>query len=318
METIIETEEEREERIQKWRLNRALREAPELLAHVRGMAVSGGVDRGEVLREQTAPVRLRPLSDSDSVYAQIIDWVISLAEQLHLAPPAPSVLAWNVMDPDDAWDDYRGFRAATTPEEAALLTRIQTLWIVGHLTTIEAWPGYGRFREDLLDILWRLRSRYPMAARKERGTTDRECPACGELSVSASWWSEDVHDVEVSCAGCGYRLEPHVKVRIGEKRVGVLDLLDWETRENRECTCLYPGDPLSDCPVHHPDTAKVTERPQERLSQRILAPAPRRAPVPVRLSETVAEGIHLSALKRSETVCGACFIVKPCACDDGQ
>lgn len=253
METIIETDEEKAERIQQWRLHRALSDAPTLLAHVRAQAISGGVDRGEVLREQTAPLRLRALSDSDSVYAQLIDWVMNIADALRLSPPSTAVLAWNMFDPDNAVDDYRGFRAGTTVAAAELLTSIQTLWLVGHMTQIEAWSGFREFRDDVTDKLWRLRSRFPMEDRRERSTSDRQCPACGEMAVSADWWSPEMRDVDVSCRECGFKIDANVKIRIGDKRVGVLDLLDWDVRESRECTCAYPGDPLSTCPVHHPE-----------------------------------------------------------------
>lgn len=342
---LAETDEQKAERIAKWRLSRALADAPALLAHVRGMAISGAIDRGEVLREQTAPVRLRPLSDADSVYAQLIDWVMDIASQLQLSPPSSQVLAWNLMDPDAAWDDYRGFRAGTTPSAANLLTSIQTLWLVGHMTQIEAWAGYQSFRDDVTDKLWRLRSRYPMQARRERSTSDRECPACGQEAVSADWWSEEMREVDVSCQACGLKIEADVKVRIGNKRVGVLDLLDWETRENRDCTCRYPGDPDSDCPVHHPDgpdtmgawpsdtrTLPSPSRPSECSQPRSEAntslrstgltseTASSRKPSRsvVHVPATTADFEHESDLKPGEVVCQSCFIVKPCPCEDGQ
>jgi transcription elongation factor Elf1 len=240
-----ETDEERVERIQKWRLQRALVEAPELLAHVRSIAVSGRSERGETLGEWTAPMRITAADDVDDVYGQLIDWVMWAAEELKLSPASVSVVAWSIDE------KVHGFRAETTIEAARLLTSINTGWMLAHEAELEGWANYATFRDDVLQLLWRLRAKYPMQQRRERSTEDRECPACGDQAVSAEWFSDSMHDVEVSCAACGFELEAHVKVRIGTKRVGVLDLLDWETRENRECTCRYPGDPGGDCPVHH-------------------------------------------------------------------
>lgn len=243
----VETEEAIEERIQQWRLIRALQEAPDLIAHVRGQAISGRVDRGEVLREQTAPVLLSPLSDSDSVYAQLIDWVMNIAGQLRLAPPSLTVVAWNLFDPDNAKDDFRGFRAGTTAAAAHLLTGIQTLWLIGHRSQIETWSGYREFRDDVTDMLWSLRSRYPMEERTDRATHPRKCPLCDEPnSVTAHWWTDDTRDVLVQCGTCGFTIDTPTQI---------LDWLDWDTKENRQCTCRYPGDPSGTCPTHHPKKA---------------------------------------------------------------
>lgn len=317
MDTIEqETDEERAERIQRWRLHRALVEAPDLLAHVRSIAIGGRSERGETLGEWTAPMRITAADDVDDVYGQLIDWVVWAAEELKLSPASVSVVAWSIDE------KVHGFRAETTIEAARLLTSINTGWMLTHEAQLEGWANYMAFRDDVLQLLWSLRAKYPMQKGREKVTTGRECPACGEHSVSASWWSEEMREVDVSCAACGYQLEADVKVRIGKKRVGVLDLLDWETRENRECTCRYPGDPIADCPVHHPDGVESSSLPQIAQPAAPVTAAPessvvleQRAP---RVSVSFVGADADPELRQGEVVCHHCFLVKPCPCEDGQ
>lgn len=238
MDTIIETDEERAERIQRWRLHRALGDAPTLLEYIRRVATSGQGERGEVLREWAAPMRITAVDDIDDVYERIIYWVLTAAASLKLAPASTAVVAWTLQE-----GDVKGFRAEATPEGVGLLTRLQTSWLLVHEEQLQSWDLYETFREDVLGMLGALRGRYPMDARRERATSDRQCPACGQVAVSADWWSEEMRDVDVSCRECGFRVEAKTKI---------LDALDWEVRESRECTCRYPGDPLSSCVVHHP------------------------------------------------------------------
>lgn len=250
METIQETEEDRQERIQKWRLHRALGDAADLLAHVRSIAISGKVERGETLGEWSAPLRVSAVDDADEVYRLLVTWVIRLAREMHVAPPSVAVVAWSLRDEGLAVDERMlGFRAETTVEGAKLLVGIQTMWLLVHELSIErsvSAESYALYREQVLKGLWQLRVRYPMQQRRERSTEDRECPACGRWMVKASWFTDDMRDAEVRCYGCGHMLTAPVKV---------LDALDWDTRENRQCTCRYEGDPKGgrSCPVHQTD-----------------------------------------------------------------
>jgi Zn ribbon nucleic-acid-binding protein len=311
VETIIETEEERAERIQRWRLHRALGDAPDLLEYIRRVATSGQGERGEVLREWSAPMRISAVDDIDDVYERIIYWVKTAAEDLRLAPAATTLVAWAL-----AQGDVKGFRAEATPEGVALLTRLQTSWLLVHEEQVQTWALYGTFRDDVLDMLWSLRARYPMDARRERSTTDRVCPACGEQAVSASWWSESMRDVDVSCAECGLVVEAKTKI---------IDALDWEVQESRDCTCAYPGDPLSTCPVHHPEGALPHDLVGLPVVPKLrdgghIAPAP--VPVVARgdanPASSFADVEFESDLRPGEVVCPSCFMVKPCPCEDGQ
>jgi len=247
MEAVQETDEDRQERIQKWRLARALREAPDLLAHVRSIAISGRSERGETLGEWSAPLRITAVDDADAVYALLVSWVIHLAHLIQVSPPSLTVVAWSLRDKDlTAGEKLLGFRAESTPEGVALLIRTQTMWLLIHQEQIEGTETYDDFRRQTLRALWSLRSRYPMQQRRERSTEDRECPACHRWMVRASWFSDDMRDAQVRCHGCGYVMDTPVKM---------LDALDWDTKEGRDCTCRYEGDPkgAKRCPVHQTD-----------------------------------------------------------------
>ncbi len=307
METIIETDEAEAERIQRWRLHQALRRAPDLLEHVRRVATSGQGERGDILREWSAPMRISAVDDIDDVYERIIYWVMTTAAALKLAPATTTLVAWA------ARGEVKGFRAEATPEGVALLTRLQTSWLLVHEEELQGWELYETFREDVLEMLWSLRARYPMDARRERSTSDRVCPACGEQAVSASWFSESMRDVDVSCSECGYVVEAKTKI---------LDALDWELEEVRACTCRYPGDPLSACPVHRPDgpAADVLADVQPiatadlgRTNQLIET-----ATALARRSLHSSFVDHETDLRPGEVVCESCFTVKPCPCEDGQ
>lgn len=185
-----------------WRARGALQEAPEVVAHVRSLVVDadGRTEPGETLRIDSTPLRVTPTDAADEMYAQLVSWVLYWAERLELPAPATAV-AWSNMR------EVQGFRAGTTTQGAALLTRLQTMWLLTHHDAIVA-DEYGpQYIADITGAIWKLRNRYPM---RDRGTRDqpsasRPCPLCKGDTVDVHWFSEEDQDLPVVlCSLCGW------------------------------------------------------------------------------------------------------------------
>ncbi|UOE45490.1 hypothetical protein [Agromyces larvae] len=203
MDLTAETEDQAELRLLRHRARRNLTEAPDLLAHVRAIAISGRTEKGETLPEWAAPMRITAADDSDSVYAQLINWVGYWSEQLKSPPPSATIIAWSNAR------ETQGFQASTTVEGAHLLTAMQTLWLAARDDLIAqyggSYPGAAQsYWADVDRMLRDLRSTYPLAPRPPRLVHPRPCPSCGVAAVSAEWNSEDIHDVQVWCSACGH------------------------------------------------------------------------------------------------------------------
>jgi hypothetical protein len=183
------------------RARRALGEASEIAMHVRGIAINGKVERGETLPEWSAPMRITAADDLDEMYAQIINWVIYWAETLEMQPPASTIVAWSNAK------EVQGFRAGTTPEGAAMLVRLQTMWLLGRHEQI---AGHAAGPDYLLDVsrfVFAINARYPSKEPRPKQVSPRPCPLCGEATVGAEWASEDVLDVTVACEHCGHQID---------------------------------------------------------------------------------------------------------------
>ncbi|WP_022886379.1 hypothetical protein [Glaciibacter superstes] len=206
---VEETEEQKLARIRHRRALSALREAPDLILYVRSLI--DHTERGEVLAEYVSPMRLTATDDSDAVYGQLVEWVTYWARVLEVDPPSTAAIASrNFYDshPSAGYADapVLGFRAGTTPEGAHMLIRLQTMWLLTHAERIHGFPGAEEYESDVTGLLWRLRGKYPTAPRRPRDVYPRPCPVCDLETVSAVWFSEDVHDVSVSCSHCGYEV----------------------------------------------------------------------------------------------------------------
>jgi hypothetical protein len=182
------------------RAHRALLDAPEIAMHVRGIATNGKVERGDTLPEWSAPMRITATDDLDEMYAQLVNWVIYWAETLEVQPPASTVVAWSNAK------EVQGFRAGTTPDGAAMLVRLQTMWLLGkheQITASDAGPAY------LLDVsrfVFAVNAKYPSKQPRPKQVSPRPCPVCSEPTVGAEWASEDVLDVRIVCDHCGHEI----------------------------------------------------------------------------------------------------------------
>jgi hypothetical protein len=246
---IIETEEEAAARIRGWRARKALEQAPELMEFVRSIAVGGQSERGETLPEWTAPMRITAAEESDSVYAQLIDWVSFWAEVLDSPPPAVHLSAWR------AREEVQGFRPGTTSNGAHILTRLLTMWLLQRSERIAEHPTAQAYQDDVCGLIWSLRAKYPTAPRPEKLVNPRPCPKCGELGVQAGWGSENELDVTVECMICGSVVEADPLQLV--KWLAVNDealTLSVECEEGRHDDC----ESLScTCPHHLPAAAIV-------------------------------------------------------------
>ncbi|UAJ78330.1 hypothetical protein IT072_13790 [Leifsonia sp. ZF2019] len=197
----FETEEQRAERIAHWRLTRALTDAPEILTHVRAIALSNP-ERGETLTEWNAPMRITAEDDASDVYARLGEWVENFSDWLNIAPPVAHIAAQRIRR-----GDMQGFHANVTAEGAGLLTGLLTSWLLIHQEQTSTHPAYlADYRDDVTTLLWELRKKYPIERGREKPTYPRPCPVCGEYAIRADWWSENPGDVEVKCTECEHEI----------------------------------------------------------------------------------------------------------------
>lgn len=205
--TTEETDEEREARLARLRATRArkaLQAAPDIALHVRAIATNGKIERGETLAEWTAPMRITATDDVDELFARLVEWVTSWSRVLVTLPTSVTMVAWSRMNGDEF--EPLGMKAGTTPEGAAMLIRIQCMWLLTRDDVIAQHPSAAAYQNDILDFIWALRSKYPTAPRPERQVSPRPCPICREPSVGAEWFGPELEDVKVECAHCGHEI----------------------------------------------------------------------------------------------------------------
>ena len=184
----------------------ALRKAPDLVEHIRGLAESADrLERGEILAEESTPLVTETVDDADEIFVRLLEWVTFWAETLGVSKPSPAVV-WARVDDDSPaaspWSEVLGFRAGTTPAGAALLTRLLTVWLSGRSEQIVEFEVADEFHRDVADMVFRKRARYRLTPVRERLVRSRACPSCGEDTVGAVWGSGDVLHVVVSCERC--------------------------------------------------------------------------------------------------------------------
>jgi hypothetical protein len=106
-----------------------------------------------------------------------------------------------------AWSNERevqGFRAGVTPDGAGLLVRNLTVWLLTHQDKIERHESAASYFEDVAEIVWDLRKKFPRVGRGTRPIFPRACPVCGSPSMGVEWQSEQLTDFTLVCAYCGF------------------------------------------------------------------------------------------------------------------
>lgn len=198
-----ETAEQRAERIQEWRLWKALQDAPELFTHARAITISGRIERGDEVPHMHSPMKITTEDDASERYARLAEWVDNFAQDLNIAPPVARVAARRIEN-----GDIQGFRAHVTPEGAGILVNLLTAWLTIHQERISTHPAYLTYREDVTGFLRDMSKKYPVDRGREKPVHPRPCPECGMPAIRAEWWSENTADVNVECTFCGYTVPP--------------------------------------------------------------------------------------------------------------
>lgn len=186
------------------RARRRLLEAPGLISWVRLQitpTMGGAQDGMPRAASKTAPLPLRAdaVDDSDDAFARLLEWVSYWAGELDADPPVAIRAKWATPD------DPRGFRAGTTPDGAGLLVQTATTWLLTRQDRIELNDSAAAYFDDVADITFQLRQRYPRAPRPARGVLERPCPVCDRFSYGAEWVEGGgVEDFALSCSHCGH------------------------------------------------------------------------------------------------------------------
>lgn len=215
---FVEGEQERIAYLfETWRARKALEQAPEIVAHVRSLIGSGEAgDSGAVdvpsgledgkwvqllgIREESSPLRVTAADAADALYAQLVEWVVYWADGLEGERPASTAVAWR----SGRDGETLGFRAGTTVSGAALLTRLQTMWLLlkhDRIVASEYGPQYVR---DVTSAIWALRARFPMEDSSRGGEPVVVCQVCGLPELRVSWFHGEDRDLAtVRCDYCG-------------------------------------------------------------------------------------------------------------------
>jgi hypothetical protein len=211
-----EMEEQDAAAVLAWRTERALKDAPELFEHVRGIASPEATDTldgvegvaaaassyseaGADWREVSAPLRITAVDDVDERYVRLIEWVEFWSETLGIEPPAAHVTAWRNLKAG-----LQGFKASTTPMGARMLVSLHTSWLLIHADEMNRHESVEAYRLDVTEFLFELRQKYPMQARRQRPVQGRVCPACGLENVFVDWADEEQSRARVACDECGW------------------------------------------------------------------------------------------------------------------
>lgn len=217
MNDIVETDEEREARereaealLRARRCLTALGQAPELAHQIRSALTpsDGRTERGLWFPVMATPLLTAIADDADELYVRILDWVSYWNDTLEFGPAMHAIAARNFQGAHQSAEyadaTVTGFKAGTTPTQAAMLTRVQTMWLITRAPYIDGHPAAAEYHDDVRSMIWNFRAKYHLTPARERNVQGAPCPVCGEVTVGAFWRSNDILDVSISCDYCGH------------------------------------------------------------------------------------------------------------------
>jgi hypothetical protein len=156
--TTVEVDDATSLALSAARARRRLLEAPGLVAYIRTLVVPGlggakdGMPRA-ASKEPPAPMRIEAADDSDSLYAQLVNWVDYWAERLSVNPPATLLAVWRNKS------DVQGFRGTVTPPGAGQLVGYLTTWLLIRHDEIAAHEFGRAYFDDVSTIIRSARRR---------------------------------------------------------------------------------------------------------------------------------------------------------------
>jgi hypothetical protein len=188
-------EEAAEALLRAQRARTALRMAPDLAAHLRTMLTpsDGRTEPGE-LPELRTPLLTDVADAADELFAVLLEWATAWAITFDETEPVAAAYAHrNYQDshPGEGHRDARleGFRAGTTPKQAAALTRAITAYLLPRHDAIAEQPAAPVYFDEVTALVWRLRSASGLTKpHPTREPSPRPCPLCGEYAVRAEYF----------------------------------------------------------------------------------------------------------------------------------
>ena len=199
------------------RARRSLLEAPELILFIRLLVTPrlGGQQDGlprPASKNAPLPLRAEAVDDTDDLFARLLEWVDYWAAAFKT--PAPSIAQVH----RSKTGEPAGFRSSTTADGAAALTKQLTLWLLARHDLIAQDNAGLVYFEDIAEMAWKLRGRYPMTPRAPRGVIDRPCPVCDQFAYGASWTGESATDFELRCSHCEHTEDAATFLKHGRVR----------------------------------------------------------------------------------------------------
>lgn len=205
---LPETEDQVAARLRAVRCRDALKEAPELVRHIRALVEAGErTEAGVWSPPQRTPLVTEWVDDADEVFVRLLEWVRYWSEQLSVEAPSAVKVHWSRVDQDSrAAAPERaplGFRGGTTPEGAADLVGVVGVWLNLRAERISGHKSGQEYQDDVAKIIRDLQGKYRLTPARDRRVQPRVCPECSEAGVGVSWPGPDiVKDVLVSCEVC--------------------------------------------------------------------------------------------------------------------
>ncbi|MFA5606635.1 MAG: hypothetical protein WDA07_05550 [Leucobacter sp.] len=170
---------------------RDLAENPIAAQDASAIKVRGGKDSAPL------PYRVDPADDADELYAVLLIFGQDVAEKIGGASPrALRERIWR------GQTEPQGLPVCTPHEAFSLATEI-ILWLKACTHQIAHDPDLHDAPDHLIDLIRRMRARYPRSEPKFKAYRPRPCPTCGERTILPIWGSVGLEAMQ--CDTCKRR-----------------------------------------------------------------------------------------------------------------